>query len=130
MNNNFNPYKAYKQQSVMTMTPGGMLTMLYDGLLKELSLAQQAFTKNDYEEINRSLQKAQRILHHLQVTLEPQYEISKSLSALYDYFMRTAMQANMKKDPAGLPEIIQMITELRDVYSEADRKTRAAEYAG
>ena len=29
-----NPYQSYKQQSVMTMTQGDMLTLLYDGVLK------------------------------------------------------------------------------------------------
>ena len=34
----FNPYQKYQQQSVMTMTPGEMLTRLYDELIKQLNV--------------------------------------------------------------------------------------------
>ena len=34
-----NPYQAYKQQSVMTMTQGEMLNKLYEEAAKQLSFA-------------------------------------------------------------------------------------------
>ena len=43
-------------------------------------------------------QKAQKILRYLDQTLDPQYEISGSLSALYDYFIRRLVEANLHKD--------------------------------
>lgn len=121
-----NPYQAYKQQSVMTMTSGDLLIALYDGLLKELNLAKSAFQRNNLAEINAGLQKAQRILRHLDATLDDQYEISKNLHALYDYFLDVVLRANLKKDPGGLEEIIPMITELRGAYHQADRLSRTA----
>lgn len=125
-----NPYQAYKQQSIMTMTPGDMLTALYDGILKEIAVAKAAFQQNDIPEINRSLQKVQRILRHLQNSLDFQYEIASSLNMLYDYYLYLAMQANIKKDPAGLDELAEMVAELRQVYIDADKKSRSAVAAG
>ena len=122
-----NPYRAYKQQSILTMTPGDMLTTVYDGLLKELASAQVSFNKNDISEINRHLKKAQLILKHLQNSLDSQYEVSENLYSLYDYFTHIIIQANIKKDPSSLDEIITMISELRNTYIQADKQTRSAE---
>lgn len=127
---NHNPYQAYKQQSVMTMTAGEMLTAVYDGLLKELTVAQAAFASKDMAAINQHLQKAQRILHYLINSLDRQYEISGQLSALYDYFLHVVVQANIKKDPANLESVMAMVRELRETYIQADRKLRAADAVG
>ena len=52
-----NTYPAYRQQSIMTMTTGDMLTTLYDGALKELGLAELAFERQDWPEVNRGLKE-------------------------------------------------------------------------
>ncbi|MEL7623600.1 MAG: flagellar export chaperone FliS [Clostridiales bacterium] len=117
-------YQTYKQQSVMTMTSTEMLTMLYDGILKELYLVEKAFEGKNYAEINRGLQKVQRILNHLKTTLDMNYDIAKNLMSLYDYFSWVVTQANLKKDPAKLGEVAEMITELKESYIQADRKAR------
>lgn len=127
---NHNPYQAYKQQSVMTMTAGEMLTAVYDGLLKELTVAKSAFASKDWSAVNQRLQKSQRILHYLSNSLDRQYEVSGQLDALYDYFLHVVVQANIKKDPAQLDTVITMVGELRDTYIQADRKLRAAEAVG
>ena len=120
-----NLYKTYKQQSVMTMTSGDLLIALYDGLLKELSQAQNSFKQNNYADINRDLKKVQLMLGHLKSTLNFDYEISNNLAALYDYFIDVVKKANLKKDPTGIDEVTQMIAELRDAFYQANRKTRA-----
>ncbi len=117
-------YQTYKQQSVMTMTSTEMLTMLYDGILKELYLVEKAFEGKNYAEINRGLQKIQRILNHLKTTLDMNYDIAKNLMSLYDYFSWIVTQANLKKDPAKLGEVAEMISELKESYIQADRKAR------
>ncbi len=125
-----NPYESYKKQSVMTMTPGDMLLMLYDEAIKECTVAKIALEKKNYSEVNRAMQKVQRILVHLKDTLDFKYEISNNLAALYDYFIRQTTTANIKKDGAPLDEIIPMLQELRDTYSEADKRSRSGSGAG
>ena len=120
-----NPYESYKKQSIITMTPGDMLITLYDEILKECTAGKIALAKKDYSEVNRALQKVQRVLNHLKATLDFKYEISNSLSSLYDYFIRQVMEANMKKDAAFLDEVMPMIKDLRDTYSEADKRSRS-----
>lgn len=121
-----NPYRAYQQQSVMTMTQGELLLALYDGIIKEISFAQCAFEQKNLAEINKRLQKVQTMITYLKTTLDYQHPISQDLCSLYDYFIGVVLQANLKKDDSGLPGIKQMISELRDVYAQADKITRGS----
>ena len=77
-----NPYQAYQQQSVMTMTQGEMLLKLYDETIKQLSAAEIFMGEGSIEKTNQALQKAQKIVNHLRATLDFQYEISNQLAAL------------------------------------------------
>jgi len=119
-------YQSYKEQSVMTMTQTEMLTMLYDGILKEIYLVKKAFSRDpaDIIEINRGLQKTHRILLYLKSSLDTEYDIANNLMSLYDYFDWIITQANMKKDPSGLDEVIDMIGQLKESYIQADKSIR------
>ena len=90
-----NLYKTYKQQSVMTMTSGDLLIALYDGLLKELSQAQNSFKQNNYADINRDLK---RFSSCWVTSKAPSISITRFpiTSALYDYFIDVVKKANLK----------------------------------
>ena len=119
-----NPYETYKQQSVMTMTPGQILIAVYDELIKQLNIAILSFENNDMMEINRSLQKSQRIINELRATLNYDYEISKNLEDIYNFLNRAIMNANIKKDPSDLKDVLEIATGLRDAFSTAEKSTR------
>ncbi|MCI8406478.1 MAG: flagellar export chaperone FliS [Oscillospiraceae bacterium] len=118
-----NPYQAYQQQSVMTMTQGEMLLKLYDETIKQLSAAEIFMGEGSIEKTNQALQKAQKIVNHLRATLDFQYEISNQLAALYDYFVRQIVAANIKKDVALIQEVLPMVTELRDTFAQAAKQS-------
>lgn len=119
-----NPYQKYQQQSVMTMTPGEMLLRLYDEVITQLSAARQFNEQRDIAGANTAFQKAQRIIHYLDQTLDPQYEISQNLSALYDYFIRRLVEANSRKTNEPVDEVLPMIAELRETFYQADKANR------
>lgn len=128
-----NPYQKYQQQSVMTMTPGEMLLRLYDEVITQLTAARRFNEMKDISGANAAFQKAQRIIRYLDQTLDPQYEISQNLSALYDYFLRRLVEANSKKSNEPVDEVLPMIGELRETFYQADRASRttaAASTAG
>ena len=120
------PYQAYKQQSVMTMTQAEMLTMLYDGILKEVYLTKAAFAQDplDIAEVNRSLQKAQRILSYLKTSVDSNYDIAKNLYTLYDYCNWILIQVNVKKETSRMDEVVDIISQLRETYIQADKSLR------
>ena len=116
-----NPYETYKQQSVLTMTPGEMLNKLYDELIKQLSIAQLALEQQELEKVNVSLQKSQRILNYLRSTLNFQYEVSANLELLYEFFIHQIVNANIKKDASFIQEILPMVQELQQTFLQADK---------
>ncbi len=119
-----NPYQAYKQQSVMTMTQGEMLNKLFEETVKQLSFAEVYLKDKDYNKTNDALQRAQRILNHLRATLNFDYEISNNLAALYEFFVSKIVEANIKKKPEPIHEILPMVKELQETFIEADKRAR------
>lgn len=108
----------------MTMTPGQMLIAVFDELIKQLNIAKISFESNNLTEINRSLLKAQKIIAELRTSLNFDYEISKNLNDIYNFLNRAIINANVKKDPSELDDILEIVTGLRDAFSEAEKSTR------
>ena len=120
-----NPYQKYQQQSIMTMTPGELLLKLYDEAIKQLRYGELALQQNQYDRANTSLQKAQRIISHLNKTLVMEYEIAQNLEALYDFFSYKITQANVHKDATHITEILPMVIDLRDAFAQAEKQVAA-----
>ena len=120
-----NPYQKYQQQSIMTMTPGELLLKLYDETIKQLRYGEVALQQNQYDRANTSLQKAQRIISHLNKTLAMEYEIAQNLEALYDFFSYKITQANVHKDATHITEILPMVIDLRDAFAQAEKQVAA-----
>lgn len=119
-----NPYAKYQQQSVMTMTQGDMITLLYDETEKRLNKGLICMEKGDYESCNTHFKKAQAIISHLSATLDHRYDVANGLGSLYEYFNHQIFQANIKKVPEPVKEILPMVTELREAFAQADRQVR------
>ncbi len=120
----YNTYNKYASQSVMTMTHGEMLTKLYEAIILNMNLAIKGISEKDIPATNVALQKAQKILSYLTVTLDRQYPVANNLAALYDFFNRQLIAANVKKDASMIQEIVPMVEELRDVFIQGDKLSR------
>lgn len=53
-----NPYARYKEQSVMTMTQGDMINLLFDEVINRLNKGLVSLEQNDYEGSNAHFKKA------------------------------------------------------------------------
>ena len=119
-----NPYAKYKQQSVMTMTQGDMINVLFDEMINRLNKGLLGLEVRDYEASNTHFKKAQAIISHLVSTLDHQYPVSQSLASLYEYFNYQILQANVKKSPEPVNEVLPMIMELKEAFAQADKQVR------
>ena len=88
-----NPYARYKEQSVMTMTQGDMVNLLFEETVNRLNKGLYCLSAKDFEGSNTHFKKAQAIIGHLSSTLDRKYEVSQGLDALYDYFAYQILQA-------------------------------------
>lgn len=119
-----NPYQAYENNAVTTASPGELTLMLYNGCLKFINLAKKAISDKNMEEKNTNLQKAQKIIQELMVTLNMDFEVSKNLMSLYDYLNRRLIEANMKNDIAILEEVEGFVADFRDTWKEVIKINR------
>lgn len=120
-----NPNARYKEQSVMTMTQGEMLKLLFDEEMNSLNKGLVCLAEKDYEGCNTYFQKSQIIVNHLSAALDHQYSVAEGLDSLYEYFNHQILQANIKKIPEPVEEILPMIAELKDAFVQADRQVRS-----
>jgi flagellar protein FliS len=117
--------QAYRATAVLTASPGQLVLMLFDGALKSLAIAQDAFSKpvtdrSRFETINKHLLKAQVILAELQGGLNMQEggEFAQTMHRLYDYHMRRLFEANVRKQVAPVNEVERLLREIRDAWAE------------
>ena len=123
-----NPYEKYKQNNVLTASPGELIVMLFEGCLRFLRLAHKALVEKDFENSNTNLIKAQNIILELMSSLNFEYEISNSLYSSYNYIFRELIEINIKKDAQRLKPIIEMVDGYHKTWQEAVKKDRMNKY--
>lgn len=114
-----NAYAQYKENTVFTANPEDLTMMLYNGLVKFIMQAQKAVEEKNVQKAHESIIRAQDIISEFQATLSTQYEVSKSLGAMYEYMQRRLADANIRKDADILEEVLGYAKELRDTWSQA-----------
>ena len=85
-----NPSAAYRQQSVMTASPGQLVVMLYDGALRFLLQASTAMRAGDQFGCDAKLRRAEAIIDELHVVLDKERggEIASRLEGIYVFCKR------------------------------------------
>jgi flagellar protein FliS len=116
-----NKYQNYKAQTVNTMTPGEMLNLLYDELLKRLTRAELALKKEDYTLFEQSIQRSKEIVVYLKDTLDYKYEISSELRRMYDFFLYEFSRIQAGRNVEIIAEVRPLIMEFRDAFKEIQR---------
>ena len=109
----------YKQQEIQTASPGKIVLMLYDGALKNLSLAEQADQQQDYFQKTESLGKVRSIIVELLNTLDMKQggEIAHQLQSLYVYSLNQLMTADINQDFDALRNVYSVLNELREAFA-------------
>ena len=109
---------TYQSVAVTTQSKGRLVVMFYDGAIKFLNLAVKALEANDYAEKGRCINRAQDIINELNAVLDMESggEIAKNLRALYLFMHRRLMEANTKRDPQMIREVISMLEELNQSW--------------
>jgi flagellar protein FliS len=117
--------RTYRANSILTASPGQLVLMLYDGALKALGLALDAFGNAEpdpqrIQTINTQLLKAQAIITELQngLNMEAGGEFARTMHRLYDYHNRRLLEANIRKQAEPVEEVERLVRELREAWAE------------
>lgn len=119
-----NGYQNYKEQSVNTMTPGEMLNLLFDELLKRITRAELALEKKEFDLFDHSMQRSIDIVTYLKNTLDFNFDISTELRRYYDFFLYEFSRIIAGRNSAIIAEIRPLIIDLRDAFKEAQKLSR------
>jgi flagellar protein FliS len=110
----------YMSDSVHTMSPSLMVTRLYDKLVSELERAEPAMSGGDLYSANDALVRAQAIILELRSALNTQaWAGGPKLAALYDFFVREIIQANVSRDAGRIASIRKLIEPLCEAWHAA-----------
>lgn len=117
-------WQSYRQVATQTASPGQVVLMLYNGIIRFLEQARLGFGMDDPKEfneaINNNIQRAQAIINemNLSLNLAEGGEFAQKMRGLYDYFDRLLQDANISKTEPPILEVINRVTVLRDAWSE------------
>ena len=106
-------YQRYREESLSTMTQGELLLLLYDELVKRLTLAELELSKEHYPTFEAAVDKSVDIIR--------QYPISQKLNRLYDYFCYELSRVKAGRNGTELTRVKGMVAELRDSFRQADK---------
>ena len=120
-------YQQYKQQSINSMTPGELLMLLYDELVKRSTLASLALEKKDWPQFEGALDRCIDIVNYLDETLDRKYPISRDLSRMYDYFTYEMGRIKIGRNKTELERLRPMLADMRDAFRAVERAGSAQE---
>src|SRR4051812_37641289 len=89
----------YVSDAVETVSPAKLVTMLYDALVRDLVVAEEALgTTTDYRLVNDKLVHAQAIVLELRAGLDPEkWSGGPDLMRLYNFLLDQLVKANVDK---------------------------------
>jgi flagellar protein FliS len=130
-----NALSTYKETRIKTASQGQLIIMLYDEAVKNLDrglelLESYRAGKKDpgkIEQIGKSVMKTQEIITELMVSLDFEQggEIAKNLFALYTWFNRELLEANIRQDIQKITVVRNLLGELRNAWQEIAAKSPA-----
>ena len=122
-----NPYEQYQKSKILTASPAELTLMLYDGAIKFGNIAKSGMEEKDIQKAHTNVVKVQKIIEEFRNTLDHKYPIADELDNVYAYLLQRLVEANLKKDPAIMEEIIGHLRSMRDTWVEVMRKNKAGE---
>jgi flagellar protein FliS len=121
---NSTAYNAYTQNNLQIESPEKLVEMMYEGILRFVSLAKRSFADNDIEKevywINRTI----AIFSELTASLDYEKggDVSHYLSGLYTYQIKILSEALSKNNPEKLDETINVTKGLLEAWKEVHQK--------
>lgn len=117
--------QQYDSERVMNASPMELILMLYDGGIRSLNHALEAFDLVDdldhRNQLNKYLLEAQSYITELACSLDVEQggEMAQTIEQIYEFMLNHLVNANTsgRREPIG--EVLTMLSELRDGWKQA-----------
>lgn len=117
-------YATYKNNQVLTATPGELTLMLYEGAIKFCNVAKLGIEQNNIEKANDNIKKCRAIITELRATLNFDYPVAQDFENVYVYIIQRLADANIQKDAAILDEVLEHLRTMRDTWKEVMKRAK------
>ena len=113
-----NGVSTYQNTTVTTQSKGRLIVLLYDGAIKFMKLAIKELEAHNYEAKGQYISRAQDIINELNAVLDMDAggEIATNLRQLYCFINKRLSEANTKRDPQLICEVITLMEELNQSW--------------
>ena len=113
------PTAAYKQQSILTATPGQLVVMLYDGCVRFLQQGALAMRDGNLAEAGTRLSRAEAIIDELLSTLDMEQggQIAQNLEGIYVFCKRLLLEARAENDADKVDLVRGYLADLRESWA-------------
>lgn len=120
----------YKADGMAVSSPQKLVVLIYDRLSRDLDTALAAIEANSVEGAHKALVNAQDLVFELQMALDADlWEGARDLAAIYDYLLGLLVAANLKKSADQVQRCIEIVTPLRESWTEAYQMIQRGEAA-
>ena len=121
------PYAQYQNSKILTASPAELTLMLYDGAIKFGNIAIAAMKEKDVPNAHTNIIKVQRIITEFRSSLDRNYPVAQDFDNIYVYLLQRLLQANVKKDPEIMEEVVGHLRTLRETWVEVMKKSKGGE---
>jgi flagellar protein FliS len=121
-------YKALDlETTVMEASPHALISLLLDGVQKNIELAKNAMDNNQIAKKAECISKSIHILTGLRTSLniEKGDAIAENLDKLYEYMQACLFYANLKNDKNKLDEVITLLTPIQSAWKAITESANA-----
>ncbi len=117
----------YNHVAVETADQKELILICYDEAIRALQQGVECYLQKEFEEKARLLIRAQNLITELMVCLnmEAGGQIAQNLRALYGFFIKSIINADLKGDMRLVDQIVEMLSELRSAWAEIDTRPSA-----
>ncbi|MCK6488249.1 MAG: flagellar export chaperone FliS [Planctomycetes bacterium] len=111
---------AYRRAEINTLSQRDLLVRLYQGAERFLTHARNAMAKGEIETAHGACQKTKAIFTELVATLDLEKggDVARQLKELYLFLILRTVEANLRKDPAIIDQLLPIIATLRGAWEQ------------
>ena len=114
------PQVSYKTTNVQTASQLDLVIMCYENAVRMLEETKIAYREGRYQDKAKKLEGALAIIDELKCALDFDRggQIARNLDAIYAYFTRTLLKADVEKDFDAFDRVIEMMNSLKETWEE------------
>jgi flagellar protein FliS len=120
-------YRNANAESVVDASPHQLISLILRHILSNIAIASGAIDRKEIENKGKAISKAIALVGELQDSLDMEKggEVSQNLFNLYDYIIRTLIQANIENDVNKLEEVRDLIATVKEGWDAIPLDKRA-----